>query len=292
MDVTALLLANAVIVGLILGVFYAGVALGLAIVFGMLDIPNLAHPALVILGAYVAYFAATGLGIDPLLASLLASPLFFLIGMAIFEIYHWAFERRGTNPVLGISFFFGLLFVTDVAMLLAFGANLREISTTYTRDNLDLLGISVPYRILVPCFVSAAIIGATYLFLGRTFFGRALSAVTQDRVAAVLQSINPTRIKRLASGLAAAVTAPMGAALLIIQPIDPSLGREYIGRIFAICVLGGLGSISGMFIAAILLGIAESVTASFLGPSWSPAVSFGALVLTLALRPAGLLGRA
>jgi branched-chain amino acid transport system permease protein len=102
---------------------------------------------------------------------------------------------------------------------------------------------------------------------------------------------NPTKIKRIAFGLSFATAALGGAAMIIIQPVEPSIGREYIGRIFAICVLGGLGSFPGMVIAAITLGIVESMTATFFGPSWAPAVAFGVLLLTLAVRPSGILGR-
>jgi len=115
--------------------------------------------------------------------------------------------------------------------------------------------------------------------------------VAQDQLALQLMAASPTRIKRIAFGLSIATAAVAGALLIIIQPVEPSVGREYIGRVFAICVLGGLGSLSGTLVGAMLLGIIESFTSTFYGPSWAPAVSFGVLLLTLALRPAGLLGR-
>ena len=116
-------------------------------------------------------------------------------------------------------------------------------------------------------------------------------AVAQDQLALQLMAVDPIRIKRIAFGVSIATASLAGAFLIIIQPVEPSVGREYIGRVFAICVLGGMGSLPGTLIAALLLGIVESFTATFYGPSWSPAVSFGFLLLTLAFRPAGLLGR-
>jgi branched-chain amino acid transport system permease protein len=110
-------------------------------------------------------------------------------------------------------------------------------------------------------------------------------------VALQLMAANPIRIKRIAFAISIATAAMAGAFLIVIQPVEPSVGREYIGRIFAICVLGGLGSLWGTLIGAILLGIVESFTATFYGPSWAPAVGFGLLLLTLAFRPAGILGR-
>src|SRR5262249_2987176 len=123
------------------------------------------------------------------------------------------------------------------------------------------------------------------------FTGRAIMAVSQDQLALQLMAVNPIRIKRIAFGISIATAAIAGAFLIVIQPIEPSVGREYIGRVFAICVLGGLQSLPGTVIAAMLLGVVESITATFYGPSWAPAVAFGFLLLTLAFRPAGVLGR-
>jgi branched-chain amino acid transport system permease protein len=129
------------------------------------------------------------------------------------------------------------------------------------------------------------------LFLMKSFIGRAIQAVAQDQLALQLLAADPTRIKRIAFGISMATAALAGAFLIIIQPVEPSVGREYIGRAFAICVLGGMGSLPGAVIAAMLLGVVESFTATFYGPSWAPAVSFGFLLATLAVRPAGILGR-
>jgi branched-chain amino acid transport system permease protein len=115
--------------------------------------------------------------------------------------------------------------------------------------------------------------------------------VAQDQLALRLMAASPTRIKRIAFGISIATASIAGALLIIIQPVEPSVGRSYIGHIFAICVLGGLGSLPGTLIAAMLLGVLESLTATFYGPSWAPAVSFGVLLLTLAFRPTGILGR-
>jgi branched-chain amino acid transport system permease protein len=144
---------------------------------------------------------------------------------------------------------------------------------------------------LVPCLVALAMFGVLYLFITYTFVGRAVMAVSQDQFALQLMAANPVSVKRIAFGVSIATASIAGALLIIIQPVEPSVGREYIGRVFAICVLGGLGSMPGTLIAAMLLGVIESITATFYGPSWAPAVSFGLLLLTLAFRPSGLLGR-
>jgi branched-chain amino acid transport system permease protein len=143
----------------------------------------------------------------------------------------------------------------------------------------------------VPCGVALVLFGALELFVTRTFIGRAIKAVSQDQLALQLMAAAPIRIKRIAFGISIATASIAGALLVIIQPVEPSVGRDYIGRVFAICVLGGLGSLPGTLIAALLLGVVESLTATFYGPSWAPAVAFGLLLVTLAFRPAGLMGR-
>ena len=135
------------------------------------------------------------------------------------------------------------------------------------------------------------LIAALQYFLTKTFTGRAIMAVAQDQFALQLMAANPVRIKRIAFGISIGIAAMAGAFLIIIQPVEPSVGREYIGRVFAICVLGWLGSLPGTVIAAMLLGVVESITSTFYGPSWAPAVAFGFLLLTLAFRPAGILWR-
>ena len=122
--------------------------------------------------------------------------------------------------------------------------------------------------------------------------GKAIQAVSQDRLALQLMGVDPVKVKQIALGIGIATAVVAGALLIIIQPVEPSVGRLYIGRIFAIVVLGGMGSISGMFVAALIIGVVESFIATFYGPSWAPAVGYGILLLTLAIRPQGLFGRA
>jgi branched-chain amino acid transport system permease protein len=285
------LLINAVIAGILLGGFYAAVTLGVSISFGILDIVNIAHPAFIILGSYIAYIVNTRLGIDPIVISIAVLPAFYFLGAGVYQVYYESFERRGQEALRGLSFFFGLLFVTEVMLILVFGVDYRYVEAPYIGPSWRIGVMDFPLRMLVPCVVALALFGALELFLSYTFIGRAISAVAQDQLALRLMGASPIRIKRIAFGISIATAAVAGALLIIIQPVEPSVGREYIGRVFAICVLGGLGSLPGTVIAAMLLGIIESFTATFYGPSWAPAVAFGVLLLTLAFRPAGLLGR-
>jgi branched-chain amino acid transport system permease protein len=291
MDISWDLLINAVAAGLLLGGFYAAVTAGVSISFGMLDIVNIAHPAFIILGSYIAYFFNINYGVDPIIVSVVALPAFYALGAVVYQVYYVSFEKRGQESLRGLAFFFGLLFVTEVGLILVFGVDYRYVEAAYIGPSVHLGLIELPLRMLVPCVVALAMFGALQLFVTRTFLGRAIMAVSQDQLALQLMAADPIRIKRVAFGLSIATASIAGALLIIIQPIEPSVGRDYIGRVFAICVLGGLGSMPGTLIAAFLLGVVESLTSTFYGPSWSPAVAFGFLLLTLAFRPAGLLGR-
>jgi len=285
------LLINALVSGILIGGFYAAVTSGVSLAFGILDIVNIAHPAFIILGSYVAYIVNETFGLDPILTAIVVMPLFYLLGAGIYQVYYVSFEKRGQESLRGLAFFFGLLFITEVSLVLYFGVDYRYVNAAYIGPTWHLGVVEIPLRLLVPCVVGLLLIAALQLTLTRSFIGRAIMAVAQDQLALRLMAVDPIRIKRIAFGISIATASLAGACLIIIQPVEPSVGREYIGRVFAICVLGGLGSLPGAVLAAMLIGIVESLTSTFYGPSWAPAVSFGFLLLTLAVRPAGLMGR-
>ena len=291
MDFSADLLLNALVAGLLLGGFYAAVTVGISMSFGILDIVNIAHPGSIIVGAYVAYILNSRFGLDPVLIGVVALPAFYALGAATYQIYHVSFERRGQEALRSLAFFFGLLFITEVVLIMVFGVDYRYVSAPYIDKSYTIGLIQLPMRMVVPCVMSLLMLALLQLFLTRTFIGRAIMAVAQDQQALRLMAADPIKIKRIAFAISIATCSLAGAFLIIIQPVEPSIGREYIGRVFAICVLGGLGSLPGTLIGAMLLGIVESFTATLYGPSWAPAVSFGLLLLTLAVRPAGLMGR-
>ena len=285
------LLANAVIAGLLLGGFYAAVSLGVSIIFGLLDIANIAQPAFLILGSYAAYVMNSSFGFDPILTGLLFTPVFYLLGAAVYRVYYTSFERRGEESLRGLVFFFGILFIIEVSLSLKFGVDYRLVQAGYIGKSIEFAGVGIAYRLLVPCLVGLAMTLALHYFLGRTFYGRAIMAVSQDRLALRLMGANPVQIKTVAFGIGIAAASLAGALLVTIAPVIPSSDRDYIGRMFAITVLGGMGSIGGTLVAAVILGVIESLMATFFGPSWSLAVSFGILLIALAVRPAGLFGR-
>lgn len=292
MDETVGLLLDALVSGILTGGFYAAMSVGISIAFGMLGISNIAHPALILLGSFLAYVANATWGFDPILVGLVLTVPFFFIGASLYSGYEFAFERRGTELSRGLAFFFGLLFIVEVCLQLVFGVDYRLVDAIYIGPSYNFGPISLPMRMFVPFAVSCVLLGGLEIYLSRTFTGRAIRAVAQDPQALSLMGASPRRIKRVAFGLSVGTAAIAGACLIVLQPVEPSMGRDFIGRIFAICVLGGIGSIPGMFVAALIVGVAESITATFYGPSWSPAVAFGMLLFALVVRPSGLFGRA
>lgn len=286
------LLRDAVVLGVLLGCFYAAVSIGLSISFGLLDVPHVAHPAFLVAASYAVFFLNDSYNVDPLLAGLLITPLFFVLGVITYRIYHETFEKRGTDAgVRGIAFFFGVAFILEVLIIMQFGVDQRSVSASYIGKAWRILGMRIPVRQLVALAVALVLTGSLAVYLSRTFLGRAIRAVAQDEEGLRLMGANPVRIKQYAFGIATAVLGLAGALLIIVAPVDPTLDRVYIGRTFCVVVMAGLGSISGTLIASIILGVAESIVLTIFGASWAPAISFALLLGVLAVRPQGLLGR-
>jgi branched-chain amino acid transport system permease protein len=285
------LFLSALASGVMLGGFYAAVTLGLTLAFGYLNVVNIAHPAFVLLGSYAAYGLNARWGLDPVLVGAGLAPVFFVLGVAVYSVYHASFEAREDESLRGLAFFFGLMFLIEVALILTYGVDYRLVTAPYIGPTIEIAAIQLPTRMLVPFAVALVMVGGLHQFLAQSYTGRAIRAVAQDQQALRLVAADPVRIKRLAFGLAIATACMAGALLVVIGPVEPSMGRQFIGRVFAIVVLGGMGSTGGTLLAALILGLAESLTSTYYGPSWAPAVAFGFLLAALAIRPAGLLGR-
>jgi branched-chain amino acid transport system permease protein len=285
------LLVDAIVLGVMVGCFYAAVSIGLSISFGLLDVPNVAHPALLVLASYGTW-VLNGFEIDPILAGIILMPAFFAIGIVLYRIYHETFERRGSDAgVRGLAFFFGIAFIIEVVIIIRFGVDQRTVQAFYIGKSVELFDVRIPMR-MVAAFVMALVLSlALTVYLSRTFLGRAIRAVAQDEGALRLMGANPVAIKQWAFGIATAVVALAGALLIIVQPVEPTLDRAYIGRTFCVVVMAGLGSMSGTLVAGIILGVAETIVLTMFGASWAPAISFGLLLFILGVRPQGLFGR-
>jgi branched-chain amino acid transport system permease protein len=219
-------------------------------------------------------------------------PLFFAFGMLVYRFYYETFEKRGGDTgVRGLAFFFGIAFIVEVGLILAFGVDQRFVEADYIGKSMRMGEMRIPIRLLVAFGMALILTAVLTLYLSKTFTGRAIKAVAQDEPALRLMGANPVRIKQFAFGIATAVAALAGALLIIVGPVDPGMGRIYIGRTFCVVVLAGLGSMSGTLVAGLILGISESIVLTMFGASWAPAVSFGLLLVVLGLRPQGLFGR-
>jgi branched-chain amino acid transport system permease protein len=267
--ITYPLLVNALIAGLLMGGFYAALSVGATVAFGLLDIVNIAHPTFAVIGAYAVLVLNRAFNIDPIICGLLLTPVFYGAGMLLYQVYHYFFERRGDDAMRGLAFFFGLMFIAEVALIMLFGVDFRYVHAPYITTTWNFGDIALPLRLAVPFAGSVLMLTALELFLRKTFIGRAIVAVAQDPFALRLVAVSPVRIKRIAFGIACASAALAGAFIIVIEPLQPAVGREFIGRVFAICVFGGLGSLPGTLVA----------------------VAFGVLLATLAWRPSGLFGR-
>ena len=286
------LLRDAVVLGLLLGCFYAAVSIGLSISFGLLDVPQVAHPAFLVLASYGVFLCNDRYEIDPLLAGLLITPVFFLLGIVTYRVYHETFEKRGSDAgVRGIAFFFGIAFIIEVLIILQFGVDQQSVTASYIGKAWRIGDLRIPIRQLVAFGVALLLTVSLATYLSKTFMGRAIRAVAQDEEGLRLMGANPVKIKQFAFGIATAVLGIAGALLIIVAPVEPTLGRVYIGRTFCVVVMAGLGSMTGTLIAALILGVAESIVLTMFGASWAPAISFGLLLGVLAIRPQGLLGR-
>ena len=198
------LVINALIAGILLGGFYAAVTLGVSISFGILDIVNIAHPAFIILGSYIAYIVNTRLGIDPIVVSVVMLPVFYLLGAGIYQVYYESFEKHGQDALRGLSFFFGLLFVTEVMLILVFGVDYRYVQAAYIEYTWHIGFMDLPFRMVIPCMMSLLMVGLLQLYLSRTFTGRAIMAVSQDQLALQLMAADPIKIKRIAFAISIA----------------------------------------------------------------------------------------
>src|SRR3954464_5255653 len=285
------LLTEALLFGVLLGCFYAAVSIGLSVSFGLLDVPHVAHPAVMILGSYFTYLLASH-GLDPIVAGVLLMPPFFLVGVALYRLYYESFEKRGTEAgVRGLAFFFGIAFIIEIGLILTFGGDQRTVQAAYIGSSWAIGEYRIPYRMLVAFGVALVLTFALTVYLSKTFTGRAIKAVAQDEAALRLMGANPVRIKQWAFGIATGVSALAGAMLIIVGPVEPAMDRLFIGRTFCVVVLAGLGSMTGTLVAGLILGVAESIVLMFFGASWAPAVAFGLLLIVLGIRPQGLFGR-
>jgi branched-chain amino acid transport system permease protein len=275
--------------GMLLGGLYALMALGLALVWGVLNIVNLAHGAFIMLGAYAAYYLFAKAGIDPILALPAAMVLLFVLGYAVQRGILTLVIRGPMFNTLLITF--GLDVVFTYLAQIFFSADFRTINPSYAGASVSLLGITLPVARVLAAGIALALTVAVWLMLGFTRLGRAIRAAAQNLTAARLYGVEPRQLYALTFGLGAALAGAAGDLYGLVSQVNPYIGAALTAKSFVIAVIGGLDSPLGVIAGGLLLGLAESVTALYVGSTYTDAVSLGLLVLVLIVRPSGLLGR-
>ena len=281
--------AQILINALVLGCLYACIAIGFSLVWGVLNVINLIHGSFIVLGAYLAWSLYQGFHISPWYALVIAAPLFFVLGYVIQRVI---LNRVITAPVLvTLTMTFGLDLILNNAMIYYFKADYRKLSLTPPMGSISLFDVVVPVDRLIATVAALALTGVLYLILRRLRVGRAIVAVRLDRDAAVLMGVDVNSIYAIAFGLGAALAGCAGVLMALIFPISPLTSTAYLGKAFVVCVLGGLGSVSGALAGGILLALIEGVGSAMIGPAHATTLSFVLLIVFLILRPQGLLGR-
>jgi branched-chain amino acid transport system permease protein len=283
-------LVTALVTGVLLGGLFAVTALGLSLVFGVMRLINLVHGELVILGAYLAFEISTHASIDPLLTLIVVVPAVFLLGYPVQRILLTPVMRKGAEPALLTTF--GLSIIAQNVYILLFSGDTRSLSASYATSSLSIASIQIPTMYLVSFAFAVVLCGGVHLLLRRTAAGRAVRASAEDPEAAEVMGIDIRRVYAVIYGIAAGCAAIGGVLAGLTFSFDPSAGTTYLLSGFAVVVLGGLGNIKGTFYGGLVLGMIESVGASFFGDGYRDFIGFMAFLLILAVRPQGLFGRA
>jgi branched-chain amino acid transport system permease protein len=283
------LLLQSVILGLLLGGLYALLAAGLTLYFGIMRVVMIAHSAFLILAAYLAWYVNTRLGLDPLLSIVVTAPLFFGVGVAMQRLL-LARLRPATLTMMSVLLTFAIALAIEGLLAYAWTGTQRRIRLGYGTDSLELFGARIAVVKLIAFGLAAMALLGLYLLLKKTRFGWALRATIQHRDAARLVGIDTDRIAGYGFGIGLATAAVGGTALALDTTIYPSLHWHWIGPLMAIIVVGGLGSVPGAAIAAMVLGLLQSLLQIPFGATWAQTVFYVALFATLALRPQGFFG--
>ena len=284
-------LIQVTVIGILTGGVYALMATGLTLIFGVMRVINIAHGAFLILSAYISYWVFTNYGLDPFLSVIVSVPILFVIGV-VFQRY--ILSRVKGDPGLGVLLTFAMALTLEGVMGSLWESTGRSIRTDYTSEVFKLqlsdLTLRLPWVRVGGLVAAAVALGAIFLLLRYTNLGRAIRATIQNRPAAQLMGVNVERVQALTFGIGLGTVAAGGALFSLIWTFNSGSHEEWISKMLSIIVLGGMGSLPGTFVAAIIMGVAESVAAVVMTSYLSPIVFYLILFITLIFRPQGLFG--
>ena len=281
------LLIQTIILGLLVGGVYALMSSGLTLIFGVMRVINVAHGAFLILGAYLTYWLFQLTGLDPIISIVLTAPILFLIGWGVQRYVLSRLENPERSSVLVT---FALAITMEGLMGTFWKTTLRSVKPEYAAEVIKFMTYRIPVTRLIGFAGALLVLLILYLILYRTNLGRAIRATIQDRNAAQLVGVNVQAVSALTFGIGIATAAVGGSLLSMIYSFNASSQTDWITRVLSIIVLGGMGSLPGAFIAALILGVMEQLTAVTVTLYWSPIVFYLFLFLTLIFRPQGLMG--
>ncbi len=286
---TRSLFIQSVVFGILSGGVYALLASGLSLYFGVMRIVQIAHPAFLFLGAYLTYSLHNRFDIDPLLTMPITVPLFFVTGMAIQRLL-LARLRDENAAMMSVLLTFAIAVVVEGGLSAVYTGSYRSIDVEYAKKAFDWFGVRIPRDRVIGLVVAGATLMLLFAVLRYSRYGRSLRATMQHPEAARLVGVETERVRAIGFGIGMATAAVGGAVLSIITTFFPSGHWEWIARLMAIIVVGGLGSVGGAAVAAFVLGITEAVVQSWLSPVWAGMVFYLFLFVTLIFRPQGFFG--
>ena len=285
-------LATAIVDGVLLGGLFTVTALGLSLIFGVMRLINLVHGELLVLGAYLSLELGRHAGIEPLLSLLVVVPVMFLLCYPGERILLGPLVARGMEPPLMTTF--GVSIILMNLFVRFFSGDTQSLNASYATDSINVAGIDIPVIYAISFCFALVLTAATHLFLRRTGFGREVRAAAEDPAAAEVLGVNVARTYGITYGIGAAFAAVGGVLVGLSFSFDPASGTTYLLTGFTVVVLGGLGSLKGTLVGGLLLGVVESVGASFpqVGDGYRDFIGFCVFLVLLAVRPQGLFGRA
>lgn len=278
--------AQILVNGLVLGALYACIAVGFSLVWGVLNIINMLHGSLIVLGGYIAFFAYVRFGLHPFLMIPIAGTMVAALG---YVLQRFAINRVVTQPVLTtLTLTFGLDMIMYNLMTMAWTATPRRITLDLGR--VEIAGLLMPLDRLAAMLLALLLTALLYTLLRSSRVGRAIVAVRMDRDAATLMGIRVPQIYAITFAIGAFMAGASGCLMAVVYPVTPNLTGLFIGKAFVVCVLGGLGSVPGALVGGLALGIIESFAGHWLGPQHALSVGFALMLVLLLVRPTGIMG--
>lgn len=278
--------------GIILGVLYGLIGVGLNVIFGVLRVVNFAHGEFLVLGAYFAFVLMTALGIGPMVSLPLAFVVFFAVGYALYFVLIPRLSKSDDPETSSLLLMFGVSIMLGAIMLLVFEADARSLQLDIEPVFLTVGGLLMPTVRLIALVIALVMIALLAYFLYKTQVGKALRAIIMNRDAVRIVGINAERLSAVAFGLGIGLAAVTGVLVAMVFPsFSPFMGNDYTLIGFIVIVLGGLGHPVGALVGALLFGITEQVSVVFFNPSIATMLGFGLMVGMIFIKPTGLFGR-